>query len=111
MIKFSKVEQINPDGTRTDITDKPELWFPEIPEEKNTPGIQEALKERLSEIVGKDLTLRQVEKIVELFGKDDRIDKAILFCDDLLNNEGYYYSDEWDAALNKMKEYLQSLNQ
>ena len=51
----------------------------------NTPGISEELQTRLSDIVGKDLTLRQVEKIVELFGKDDRIDKAISFCDDPLN--------------------------
>ena len=50
------------------------------------------------------------EEIEKLSFKDDRIDKAILYCDDLLNNEGYYYSDEWDAALNKMKEFLQSLN-
>ena len=76
----------------------------------NTPGISEELQTRLSDIVGKDLTLRQVEKIVELFGKDDRIDKAISFCDDLLNIEGYYYSEDWDEALFKMKEYLQSLN-
>jgi len=36
----------------------------------NTPGIEEALQERLSEIVNKDLSKRQVEKIVELFAPD-----------------------------------------
>jgi hypothetical protein len=36
----------------------------------DTPGIEEALQERLSEIVNKDLSKRQVEKIVELFAPD-----------------------------------------
>ncbi len=29
-----KVETLNPDGTKTDITDKPELWFPKFPTDK-----------------------------------------------------------------------------
>jgi|GEM_PF-2573212 len=36
----------------------------------DTPGIEEVLQERLSEIVNKDLSKRQVEKIVELFATD-----------------------------------------
>ena len=56
----------------------------------NTPGISEELQTRLSDIVGKDLTLRQVEKIVELFGKDDRIDKAIELLEDY---------EQWEADL------------
>lgn len=36
----------------------------------DTPGIEEELKTRLSEIVNKDLSKRQVEKIVELFAPD-----------------------------------------
>jgi len=34
---------------------------------QDTPGIEEALSERLSEIVGKELSKRQVSNIVELF--------------------------------------------
>lgn len=30
-IKVEKVERLNADGTTTDITDKPEEWFPEPP--------------------------------------------------------------------------------
>jgi len=36
----------------------------------DTPGIEEELKTRLSEIVNKDLSKRQVEKIVNLFAPD-----------------------------------------
>lgn len=36
----------------------------------DTPGIEEELKTRLSEIVNKDLSKRQVEKIVDLFASD-----------------------------------------
>src|SRR3990167_4639028 len=31
-LKMQKVERLNEDGTRTDITDKPDEWFPSIPD-------------------------------------------------------------------------------
>src|SRR6185503_12496527 len=37
---------------------------------QDTSGIEEELQERLSEIVNKDLSKRQVEKIVDLFAPD-----------------------------------------
>lgn len=32
-LKIQKVERLNADGTKTDITDKLEEWFPKIPDE------------------------------------------------------------------------------
>src|SRR6185503_11163751 len=81
----------------------------------DTPGIEEELKTRLSEIVNKDLSKRQVEKIVDLFAPDkgDTItDEEIEKLADryIENNPSSYGTFELNDAMNcgKKKGFIAS---
>lgn len=79
---------------------------------KSTTGIKEALIEYLEHyVVKKKLTLREVESIEKLFekhGKNDRIDKAIEWCDGQINT-GSFETFSNVALYKTFKEMLQSL--
>lgn len=53
---IKKVSQLNADGSETDITDNPELWFPKVPTKK------EVLKLRMWKIINDKLNFYSAEK-------------------------------------------------
>jgi len=55
-LSIKGVWQLNPDGTKTDITDNPELWFPKVPTKK------EVLKLRMWKIINDKLNFYSTEK-------------------------------------------------
>lgn len=55
-LKLEKVEQLNPDGSTTDITNNPELWFPEMPTGKKLLAL------RLWQTINDKLNFYQLEK-------------------------------------------------
>ena len=54
---LQSVHKLNADGTKTDITDRPELWFPEIPTDP-----KELLKLRLWKIINDELNFFELKK-------------------------------------------------
>ena len=53
---LTSVEQLNADGTKTDITDNPELWFPKL-----TPERERAVK--MWQYINNRVEFFQAEKI------------------------------------------------